>query len=911
MGQFDHRGPRVLLAAILLALLGPAAHVAAQGLSPGALCSDHAFLDSPGACRECHEKGRKIDEGRCLGCHEGIARGLATNRGFHANLARSSGKPCAGCHSEHHGRNWRLVRFDAQVTAFDHGATGFSLGGKHAGLACARCHPSEGHFQQAKARCASCHKDPHGGQLGDDCGRCHDDAGFPGARRFDHARAAEALEGRHRDVACEKCHPIRAGRDRVFKPLPHADCVDCHKDPHAGRMKGACASCHRPQGWKEVAVPSAADHAPGRFPLVGRHRDAACSACHGARMEKQVGVACASCHKDPHRGSLGAECGRCHDAMAWASARARFDHDGARFPLRGRHQDVACRRCHADATTERRGALRFERCVDCHADPHGPATATDHDRSCERCHAVEGFVPARFAVDDHGAAAFVLTGAHRAVRCDACHRTEAGPFRFATGRRQCRDCHRDVHAGAFDARMGGRGCATCHGTAGWSVADFDHASTRFPLTGAHQKAACSGCHGTPSGGATARFAGLDLRCGACHADAHQGQFRAIAPVLDCDACHVTSAFRGTPFDHAGVARFALEGAHAVNCDRCHPVVAADAATPVRLYRPTSAACDACHADPHEGRAGAACEACHAPSRWRDVRLQGAGSFDHDQTGFPLRGRHSGQACTACHPGAPRGRGAEVACRECHEDRHHRGAEGDDCARCHVSTGWAVSAAVRSHDATRFPLVGAHRAADCQECHGSAEPPVYAGTPTACLACHAGDVRAAGRHPDHVAAGFSDDCSECHGQFSWSPARIQHSRYWPLRGRHAGAACSDCHAGGTYSGTPEACAQCHQDDARSVSNPPHDAFEATPCETCHSDAGWTPTRTGWHEGFFPIARGDHRGLACDDCHAGGAVAVATCTACHAHSRDRMDREHGNRTGYQYDDAACLGCHPRGD
>jgi len=628
-------------------------------------------------------------------------------------------------------------------------------------------------------------------------------------------------------------------------------------------------------------------------------------------MEKTVGVACASCHKDPHRGSLGAECARCHDAAAWASAKARFDHDRARYPLRGRHQDVSCQRCHADPSTERRGTLRFERCTDCHADPHGPVAPGAAPRDCERCHAVEGFVPARFGLDQHATAAFGLTGAHRAVRCDLCHRGETGPFRFATGRTACRDCHRDVHAGAFDARMGERGCATCHSTTGWRVSDFDHATTRFPLQGAHTRAACAACHGTSTGGATARFTGLDRQCGACHADQHRGQFRASEPVRECDACHQAEAFRGTVFDHARVTGFALEGAHALACDRCHPVVEADAGAQVRLYRPTFAACSACHADPHAGRAGSACEACHSPTRWGALRLPSGDAFYHDRTGFALRQRHAAVACDTCHPGAPRGRGGELACRECHEDRHHRGAEGDDCARCHTPGGWTVPAAVRSHDATRFPLVGAHRAADCQECHGSAEPPVYAGAPTACVACHAADVRAAGNHPDHVAAAFPDDCSECHGQFSWSPARIRHARFWPLRGAHATADCSGCHAGGRYGGTPTTCAECHATQAAAVTEPDHRELVSEPCETCHTESGWAPTRAGWHEAYFPIARGDHRGLACADCHAGGSLAAVTCTACHAHTRARMDSEHDDRTGYQYEDAACLGCHPRGD
>jgi hypothetical protein len=106
-------------------------------------------------------------------------------------------------------------------------------------------------------------------------------------------------------------------------------------------------------------------------------------------------------------------------------------------------------------------------------------------------------------------------------------------LQFADAPQDCAACHAkdDVHKGAL-----GKDCATCHTPNGWKLWDFDHAArTRFPLTGAHAKAACPQCHLRPE-----NVSKPSMVCGSCHTedDVHAGRFG-----QQCQECHSTSSFK--------------------------------------------------------------------------------------------------------------------------------------------------------------------------------------------------------------------------------------------------------------------------------------------------------------------------------------------------------------------------------
>jgi hypothetical protein len=106
-------------------------------ISPGELASVHAHLEGISNCTKCHTLGSKVTNDKCLECHTEIRTRISANKGFHVS-PEVKGKGCMSCHSDHHGRNFEIVRFDKQK--FDHTLTGYNLSGAHAAKTCADCH---------------------------------------------------------------------------------------------------------------------------------------------------------------------------------------------------------------------------------------------------------------------------------------------------------------------------------------------------------------------------------------------------------------------------------------------------------------------------------------------------------------------------------------------------------------------------------------------------------------------------------------------------------------------------------------------------------------------------------------------------------------------------------------------------
>lgn len=606
-------------------------------ISPGPLSKAHSSLSGTTQCNSCHEFGTSTPTFKCLDCHKEIAEALKDKHGYHAQLHMHdpNGKDCVRCHLEHNGENFNLVRWEPSKEKFDHRLTGYKLEGKHASLACEKCHtpqhmlpnlrelikyknPSRSFFGQSPA-CTPCHSDPHKGQLGNECTKCHNVESWKAAKEFDHSKTRYPLTGLHIKVACEKCHkPDTPGGPARYNDMKFGRCNDCHVDPHRGEFKKACDACHTTSSWKTMLPGYDFDHSKTKYPLQGKHQTVACTACHiKGDFKKEIPFAtCKDCHTpDPHKGQFEArpkkgECAECHTVDGWKpSLFGVKEHDTSKYPLKGKHAKVDCAKCHIPAGKDTIYKVKFELCTDCHKDPHdNQFAAAPYKNRCEDCHTVVDWHRSSYTIAKHRNTRFPLTGAHAAVPCSDCHKAGlAGrtdkvlPFKFDD--RRCTACHKDPHKGEFEKEMARKrangttfGCEACHSTKSWNdINGFDHSKTKFPLLGAHRTVPCGDCHKATAPAET-RFKGTSQKCEACHKDVHNGQFLAKDNSTHCADCHTASRWKPSTFDHDKT-HLPLTGGHAnVACDKCHKQIKIVEGKEIVVYKNTPLKCADCHGD---------------------------------------------------------------------------------------------------------------------------------------------------------------------------------------------------------------------------------------------------------------------------------------------------------------------------
>jgi len=538
-------------------------------------------------CRDCHEQKRMTARSAqllkrknkaqgwigldtaCLSCHKDAHRGAL-------------GEDCARCHGSD---AWK------PASAFDHAKSGYPLTGKHADVACNKCH-----------------------------------------------MAASLTLPRNE----------AGGPAPLFKPLPHAECSACHLDPHASRLGTMCSRCHVTDSFAQVPSEKF-NHDLTRYPLRGKHAALKCAQCHDPEKawgKKPRFASCDACHRDAHAGSAtlagkSADCAACHRVEGFKpSTFTVTQHQSSKYPLAGKHASVACEKCHRKnppgvpaAKLGTAGVLMRPAhavCRDCHADSHGGQLAKrDHGGACESCHKVDGWKPSTFSVAEHARLRLPLDGRHRRVDCAACHgparkglpalppSEKLGSARVALvlGEVECAACHVDPHEGRFGpkgARPKPDGCLSCHGVDAFRPSRVDvaaHGDFAYPLRGAHRAVACDACHAeskTPPQKATLvlaaskpapmPFTTKGVRCEACHENPHGDQFASRADRGACESCHGEDGFRpASRFDHNRAAAFPLEGAHAkVPCARCHTSRVDEGGRKVVVFRPVSKACVDCH-----------------------------------------------------------------------------------------------------------------------------------------------------------------------------------------------------------------------------------------------------------------------------------------------------------------------------
>jgi Cytochrome c7 and related cytochrome c len=214
----------------------------------------------------------------------------------------------------------------------------------------------------------------------------------------------------------------------------------------------------------------------------------------------------------------------------------------------------------------------------------------------------------------------------------------------------------------------------------------------------------------------------------------------------------------------------------------------------------------------QGTGDTRCSACHSTADWKKV------TFDHDRTGFPLRGRHASTNCSSCHGSSTDFREpVPTTCAACHQDVH-RGEFGTRCASCHDEQNWRSRFNADTHRRTNFPLNGRHALLPCEECHLNQRDRQFTRATVECVFCHQSDYLRAGTISiDHVAAGFGTNCRECHNPWTFRAGRFaSHDLCFQLSaGPHAGIACLNCHTSligfmvtGACATNTASCTRCH-------------------------------------------------------------------------------------------------------
>ena len=616
-----------------------------------------------------------------------------------------------------------------------------------------------------------------------------------------------------------------------------------------------CTACHTTTRWTGATF----DHtARTRFPLTGAHVQVACAQCHVGGKYAGTPPQCVGCHlatyqktTNPNHVTAGfpQDCTTCHTTARWTGA--TFDHT---------RQDAV----HAHRRA-RAGRLR--------AVPRGRQVRRHASGQCV------GLPPGHLP-EDHQSEPRQRPDSRRTApratppRAGGRRRSITASTRFAADRRARAGRLRTVPRGRPVRRHASRSASGCHLATYQKTTNPNHvsrglpaglhhlphhhaletgrrsitASTRFALTGAHVQVACAQCH---VGGSTPA---RPPSASGCHLPPTR---RPPTRTTSARASRRTAP-RATP-PRAGdrrrsttaSTRFALTGAHVqVACAQCHVGGKyAGTSAAVRGLPPDDLPEDH-QSEPRRRGLPADCASCHTTAQLgrgqRSTTTPGPASRSPARTCRSPAPSATPEAGTRARPPSASGATSPTYPEDHQSEPRQRGLPADLHHLPHHHG--AGDRRLSTTATTRFPLTGAHVQVTCAQCHVGGR---YAGTPTTCVGCHLTTYQRT-TNPNHVAAGFPQDCSRLplHDAAGPEPTFNHSTTQFPLVGRHTSVACAACHAGGVYAGLATTCVSCHLANYQRTTNPNH-ATAGFPqqCEVCHTPSGWTPS--SFNHSFDPV------------------------------------------------------------
>lgn len=299
-----------------------------------------------------------------------------------------------------------------------------------------------------------------------------------------------------------------------------------------------------------------------------------------------------------------------------------------------------------------------------------------------------------------------------------------------------------------------------------------------------------------------------------------------------------------------------------------------------------------------------CRTCHTDHKGRDFdMLQDAlQKFDHNQTEFPLTGKHVALGCQDCH--TINEFQIISTCSSCHaEPEQHAGMFSSDCVECHSTLAWSPAVWEGNpfdHDLAGFSLI-------LHEFD-------YQGLPMTCLSCHQQEffevdvVTCKNCHEQHDfefmqkhSEEFGFDCTACHDGVD-RMHNFDHNNIFVLDGAHIEVDCVACHVNQVFDGLPKECSDCH------VEPEIHAGSFGLNCAACHSTDAWQPASLKEHT--FPLDHGDEGEIACETCHI-NTYTQYTCERCHDSNDPEFLEEHDDEDITQNNLMDCVECHWDGE